>query len=306
MQPDDLQYVNLKPRISSFEEKGRGESPAFLNWFLENIFRLDPVDADDAICDKANDRGIDGIYVDHNQSEIVVLQSKLKQREATVGDATLRDLAGSISQLDTVESVQALIEGGGNAELKNVLNRNNIKGLVEKGYKVIGALVCNQPLDSNGTEFARQNPSIRIYDRMKIASEFIDIDSEGGIKGEVAFDASYVSPMEIQTSESTKTFILPIQASELVKMSGIDDGTLFSQNVRQSLGNTKVNKALQESVRNKDEHKNFPLYHNGINILCERAVLEDDKITVTNYVVVNGAQSISTFKKASRVRIHNQ
>jgi hypothetical protein len=299
MKPLDLQYANLKPRISSFEEKGRGESPAFLNWFLENIFRLDPVDADDAICDKANDRGIDGIYVDHNQSEIIVLQSKLKQREATVGDATLRDLAGSISQLNTVDSVQALIDGGGNAELKNVLSRNNIKGLVEKGYKVIGALICNQPLDANGAEFARQNPAIRIYDRTKIASEFIDIDSEGGIKGEVTFDASYVSPMEIQTSESTKTFILPIQASELMKMSGIDDGTLFSQNVRQSLGNTKVNKALQESVKNKDEHKNFPLYHNGINILCQHAVLENDKITVTNYVVVNGAQSISTFKKSA-------
>lgn len=81
-------------------------------------------------------------------------------------------------------------------------------------------------------------------------------------------------------------------------MEGIEDGTLFSQNVRQSLGNTKVNKSLSQSVADSTEHQNFPLYHNGVNILCERATLGDGVLEIENYVVVNGAQSISTFKKS--------
>ncbi len=68
--------------------------------------------------------------------------------------------------------------------------------------------------------------------------------------------------------------------------------------MRQSLGNTKVNKALKDSVSDRSEHQNFPLYHNGVTILCNKASRKEDKLVIENYVVVNGAQSISTFKKS--------
>ena len=187
MTPDELKYENLKGLLASFEEKGRGESVAFLNWFLENIFRLDSVDADDAICDRPNDRGIDGIFVDHTQEEVLVLQGKLRQRESSIGDAPLRELAGTITQLRNEDSVQALLDGGANEELKRVLERNNVKGVISKGYKVIGVFVCNQPLDANGREFLDQDESISAYDRNRIVSEYIDIEVEGGVSGNYIF-----------------------------------------------------------------------------------------------------------------------
>lgn len=305
MNADELKYGNLKAMLTRYEEKGRGESIAFLNWFLENIFRLESVEADDAICDRPNDRGIDGLFVDHTQETIYVLQGKIKQKDSTLGDASLRELAGTITQLNDEDSVQALLDGGANEELKRVLRRNNVKGLVNKGYKVQGLFVCNLPLDANGEEFLRQEESIVVYDRIKISKEFVDIEVEGGIEGSYEFDASYVEPIIVQTSDRAITYILPVQAIELAGMSGIDDGTLFSQNVRQSLGNTKVNKALMSSVIDPAEHDNFLLYHNGVNILCEDAKIEDERLKVKNYVVVNGAQSISTFKKASESLTEN-
>ncbi|WP_086930582.1 AIPR family protein [Agarilytica rhodophyticola] len=295
----ELEYVNLKKILISYEEKGRGESIAFLNWFLENIFRLDSVAADDAICDRANDRGIDGLVVEHTLKKVLVLQGKIKQKESSIGDASLRELAGTITQLSDVDSVQALIDGGANEELKKILKRSNVKDLISKGYKVEGVFISNQPLDKNGEEFVRQDSSITVYDRRAIVSKYIDIEAEGGIEGEHVFDTSYVTPIVLHTSDRATTYILPVKALELIGMQGIDDGTLFSQNVRQSLGNTKVNKALMESVNDKKEHENFTLYHNGINILCEKAELKGDSLNIANYVVVNGAQSISTFKKLS-------
>ena len=78
-------------------------------------------------------------------------------------------------------------------------------------------------------------------------------------------------------------------------MAGISDGRLFEQNVRLSLGNTKVNRSLRASIKKKSEHSNFPLYHNGINVLCEEITDEtDEKIIIRNYVVVNGAQSLTS------------
>ncbi|MEZ5590431.1 MAG: AIPR family protein [Gammaproteobacteria bacterium] len=305
MQVEDLKYINLKKLLAPYEEKGRGESIAFLNWFLENIFRLDGVDADDAICDRPNDRGVDGLFVDHTQEKIFVLQGKIKQKESSVGDASLRELAGTITQFDDEESVQALLDGGANEELKRILKRNNVKGLISKGYKVEGLFVSNQKLDANGEEFLRQGGSIEVYDRQRIVNEYIDIEVEGGVKEEYTFDASYVDPIVIRTSDRATTYILPIQALELIGMQGIDGGKLFAQNVRQSLGNTKVNKALMQSVNDKKEHENFTLYHNGVNILCEHAELINERLKIKNYVVVNGAQSISTFKKLSNSLTEN-
>ena len=299
MKPSDLSYERIKPVLRTYEDKGREESASFLNWVLENIFRLDPVAADDVICDRPNDRGIDGIYADHDQEEILVFQSKVRQRESSIGDLPLRELAGAISQLDDNASVQALLDGGGNQELKNVLVRNNIRGLVSQGYNVLGVFVSNQPLDANGLEFLNQDGNLRVYDRVRIASEYIDIESEGGITGVCTFDASYVEPMVIKTGDRATTYIFPVLASELVAMEGIDDGTLFSQNVRQSLGNTKVNRALKQSVLDDKQHQNFPLYHNGVTVLCSDAAYSNGILEISNYVVVNGAQSISTFKRVS-------
>ncbi len=217
MKPSDLEYANLKSLLAPYEEKGRGEAISFLNWFLENIFRLESVDADDAICDKPNDRGVDGIYVDHTQEEICVLQGKIRQRETSIGDNALRELAGTLTQFSSADSVQSLIDGGGNPELKKVLSRNNVKNLIEKGYKVVGVFVSNQPLDANGEEFLSQNDGIRVFGREKISSEFVDIDSSGGVEGKFEFDTTYVEPMIIHTGEKATAYILPVQANELVK-----------------------------------------------------------------------------------------
>jgi hypothetical protein len=297
MKPDELRYENLKSIINSFEDKGRAEGRSFLNWFLESIFRLDPIEADDSICDRPNDRGIDAIYVDENQSEIIVLQGKVRQKESSIGDGPLRELAGTITQIETVEAVDALLAGGGNDDLKNLLNRLRVRDLVANDYSVVGAFVSNQPLDANGREFLEQHGRIRVYDRYRIAAEFIDIDADGGVDDVFTFDTSYVDPLFLQTGTGVSSYILPVLAKELVEMSGIEDGTLFSQNVRQSLGNTKVNKAMRESVSDRSQHQFFPLYHNGVTILCRKATLSDDKLVIEKYVVVNGAQSISTFKK---------
>ena len=45
-------------------------------------------DAEDAVCDGPDDKGIDGIYVDENLERVDIFQSKLLQNSAkTIGDA---------------------------------------------------------------------------------------------------------------------------------------------------------------------------------------------------------------------------
>lgn len=120
------------------------------------------------------------------------------------------------------------------------------------------------------------------------------MDVDGGITDKFKFDVSDSEVIEYDAGgASARIFLAP--ALNLTKMEGISDGTLFEQNVRLSLGNTKVNKSIKSSIREKSEHGNFPLYHNGINVLCREILEEDDQfISVEDYVVVNGAQSLTS------------
>jgi hypothetical protein len=52
---------------------GRTEARAFLAWFLEHYYRLEETDAQDAVCDGPDDKGVDGIYVNTNLERIEIL-----------------------------------------------------------------------------------------------------------------------------------------------------------------------------------------------------------------------------------------
>jgi hypothetical protein len=298
MDAKDFEYANLKKLIASYEIKGRAESPAFLNWFLENVYRLDDVAAADAICDESNDKGIDGIYIDHNEEEIHLLQSKVRQNaNGTVGDVALKNLAGSLAQFQTPAAIENVLQGQASALLKKLIQKSDMKGLVDVGYEVKGIFVTNELLDKAADEYLKINTSLIVYDRERIASETIDIEKDGGISDKFSFDVSYVAPLEYKVGTEATAYIFPMAALDLVKLKGISDGTLFSQNVRFALGNTPVNKAIGKSIQSKAEHKYFPLFHNGIILLCGDAKLRDQSLEIEDYVVVNGAQSLSTLYK---------
>jgi hypothetical protein len=298
MDASALDYPILTETLKKYEEKERSVSANFLNWFLENIYRLDAVEADDAICDEYNDKGIDGVYVDHNSEEIHLFQAKISQKTGrTIGDTALKEFSGSLDQFITPEAIQKILEGNANADLKKSLIRNDIKSLIDKGYQLTGIFISNSQKDSNTIQYENINEKIRIFCAETIAENFIEFDADEGVTGSFDFDTSYAGVIDLTVDTQARIYLLPVKASELVQLEGISDGVLFSQNVRYSLGDTPVNKAISKSIADGAEHKQFCLYHNGITLICKNANFDTDseKLTVTDYVVVNGAQSLSTF-----------
>lgn len=301
MQAEQLSYDGVKKLIEPYIHKGRSESASFLNWFLENVYRLGDVEADDAICDQHNDKGIDGIFVDDTAQEIHFFQSKITQKDGrTIGDADLKAFIGALDQFRSSASIEKLLEGNANDDLKKIIRRERLTQLVEDGYRIRPVYVGNLTKDENTEEYLKHQPDFEIYDIPRIMLEHIDFESDEGVKGEFEFDISYAGCLEVQGEGDVTTFVFPAKSVELVKLDGIVDDSLFKQNVRLTLGNTAVNNGIAESIKDPSEHKNFPLYHNGITMLCDEAkIIEGDRLRVKDYVVVNGAQSISTFFKNS-------
>lgn len=289
---DKLNAVVLKP----YQKRAPEVSAQFLRWFLENIFRLDRQDADDACVDAKQDKGVDGLYVNDVTETVHLFQVKTRQKEkSTLGDTELKEFYGSLKQFRTKEAVEALLASDANDHLKSAIKRNKIIEKIESGYRIEGVFCTNIEANSDAIDYLSCVEDIVLYDAKKISSEFIEYAANEGINGEFKFTVSDTEVIKYQTSQSTSARIFLAEALQLTHLDGIQDGKLFERNVRLSLGNTKINKSLISSIRSKDEHKNFPLYHNGITIICEEFTEENsDILGIKNYVVVNGAQSLSS------------
>lgn len=290
----DITYPSLTSIIQPYTSPTRRDSSAFLLWFLENIYRLEQYDAEDSICDGSRDKGIDGIYVDHNSERIDVFQCEISQNSSkTIGDSGLREFSGSLAHFQTADTARRLAHQTINAELRSILERGNVSQRIQDGYEVRGVYVTNMIPDHNTREYLQNESKIHLYDRQEIINSYIPPGEPLVIETSMEFNITGLAFSQIDVG-GYLTVLASLRAVDLVKMKGIDSGTLFAWNVRQSLGRTKVNRDISDSIRNMDKHKHFLLYHNGLTILAKEMKLTSRKIAISGYTVVNGCQSLSS------------
>jgi hypothetical protein len=299
MNKTDLDYEKLVKLIRPFTIDDRTESAAFLRWFLAEIFRLDDTSADDAICDSKNDKGVDGVYVSAFDETVYVFQAKLTQNpKKTLGDTHLKEFSGTLDQFRSGDAVRELMEGTAHPRLKQLLTRTNAATAIDDGYNVTGVFISNISRDKNAEEYLSGHSLIRLYDADEIANEYVDMEADGGVAKKSVITAFEGQMITYKAGDQATLYQFIAEAADLVALGGIDDQSLFSQNVRLSLGNSKVNKDIAKSIGDKASHKRFPLFHNGITLLARKITPVDNGIEVEDYVVVNGAQSLSTLNAA--------
>lgn len=293
--PLNLQYAGVLELIEPYVANARTESRAFLAWYLENIYRLEPTEAQDAVTDGSDDKGIDGIYVNHASQTIDIFQSRLTQTERAVGSGLVTTLNGTLQQLAPEEAIDNLAATTRNVELANRIVDEGVAQLVRNGYIPRGIVVTNGTIDPSATDYIeRANANIVNYDRAKINATYVPAEHLPVPNTPVDFDITGYDVSEYSVA-GIRMIVAPISATELVKMDGIESGTLFDHNVRQGLGRTNVNKDIVKGIRNQSQHRNFLLYHNGATIVANKVTVTDDQLSLNGYVVVNGCQSLTAF-----------
>lgn len=290
----NLDYSSISNLIQRFLVKGRTESRAFLVWFLKNFYRLEDVDAYDAVCDGIDDKGIDGIYVDDNLEQIDVFQCKLVRRvDRKLGDSQLKEFVGTLAQFNSKSGIKHIVDTTGNIELKKLIESSEIENKIEKGYSIKGVFVTNAIRDSSADQYLSNQPNLTLYDNDELVATYVPSGRSGAISKPVVFDI-YGYDIASHKIGDIKLFLAPLSATQLVNLDGIENQELFAWNVRHSLGRTKVNREISKSIEQQSEHRNFLLFHNGLTILCKSIEADESKITVSGYSVVNGCQSLTT------------
>lgn len=290
----DVTYPNLLRLISKFIDPKRTESASFLIWYLDNYYRLDELEAIDSVCDNNNDKGIDGIYVNESEQTIDIFQAKISQKSnSSIGDKSLREFRGSLSQFKDIESLENLLATGGDTQIVGLINRLDLKNKLS-AYSIRGIFISNVDIDANGQAFLSTDDIMEFVGKTLLESSYIS-NQRQITKGIIArFDISGFSTTNYIVDQNVTATIAPIKASELVKLDGISDQSIYAFNVRGPLGNTGVNRDIVSSIKKPELHKKFPLFHNGINIIAEKIQSSEDSIEIETYYVVNGCQSLTT------------
>lgn len=290
----DFDYPKLLDALKIELTASRTESHAFLLWFLKNYYRLDEIEAADAVCDGFDDKGIDGVYVDENLECIDIFQCKLVKNPAkTLGDTQLKEFIGTLSQLQTEDQINALAASTSNVELRNVISSENVATKVAEGFSVRGVFLTNISADGNASIFLHDRDDCKLFDKGALVAGYINAGTSTPVGRKVEFDIFGHESSEHIIGDATVIFA-PLKASELVGLDGIANNQLFAWNVRGSLGRTKVNKDIGRSVDDAGEHRNFLMFHNGLTLLCNELERSGDKIEVSGYSVVNGCQSLTS------------
>jgi len=288
----NLDYPAILDLIKEYLVPKRTESASFLIWYLENYYRLDSLEAIDSVCDQRGDKGVDGIYVNDGDNTIDVFQCRISQKKtSTVGDTALKEFYGTLSQFDSQEAINNLIASGGDAEVVRLVKRLDLVNKIVT-HSVRGVFVCNIDIDSNGKSYLSEVPKITFIGKSELIAAYTSDIRILPTPTTAVFDVSGFDFSEYIVDKNTKAVIAPIKATELVRLQGIADQSLYAFNVRGPLGRTQVNRDIENSVKDPIKHKLFPLFHNGITIICNEVTTTSEKITIHNYFVVNGCQSI--------------
>lgn len=298
---DDL----LSTEVQGYKIGTRTTSAAMLAWFLQNVWRLEPEDIDDAICDGGGDKGIDALIVDDDLNEITIFQGKWRQNavKSTQGDKDLKNLVGVADWFDSPQSVSALLASKPNQELINLIVRQEVAEKVAAGnYTTRLVMVTNADLDAAGQDYVDGRhgsvPTLEAWDRSKLTAVAVRTERPALRMATITLEASG-APIELVLTPTERMAIGVISAKELLKLPGIDDLTLFSRNVRLFAGRTRINKELKKTVRTLDEHRLFPAFHNGLTLLTDQFTISESRIKMKHVGVVNGCQSLITLYENS-------
>lgn len=295
--PPDPDFELLEREIEPFHVGNRTLSAALLAWFLETVWRIEPEAVVDSICDGTGDKGIDGIVVDEELSEIAVFQTKHRDNaRVTQGDADLRTFKGVDVYFQDPASVDNLMRSGPNAELQNLITRLGIRERIEEGFHLTRLVfVTNALLDVAGSDYVRTvedaDLPLEVWDRSRLAPVAARTASPDLLAGSVNLKLS-TSPVIHDLGGGTRLAVGLVPAPELVRLPGIGDLSIFDRNVRLGVGKTRINRELAKTISDSEEHTLFPAYHNGLTLLTHEFQTSGKKLKLDGVSVVNGCQSL--------------
>ncbi|MER7208868.1 AIPR family protein [Streptosporangium sp. NPDC020072] len=298
--------------MEDFLKKDAGErESAFLSRGLAALFARDVTGCDNAaaaacVVDGRDDYGIDAVAIMDGAPQIWLIQAKWSNKgTAGFGVGEALKLVNGLKridqrQYDRLNDRFSALADRVNAVLENARARITLLVVtMGPGELSAEAVECFEDAKSEFNSLG----AMLDYEVRNAADAWQIVRNE--LTDQVTLQAKMASWLRVQAP--FEAYQGNVSADEVAQWFGDHHGRLFEQNIRKSLGLTKVN---NEIVRTLTENPDaFWYFNNGITVLCDTIEAtpfsrSDPRgpvtLKLTNASVVNGAQTVAAAYEASR------
>lgn len=263
----------------------------FLLWVLNTIFgkvetELDgDFDREDVvILDGKDDGGIDACFIEGN--ELYIIQTKYNSSHSP------ESVSHFIEQMKRL-----LIENkGASARVNDVLERSIEKDITKiKLFYITNGVerLENTNPDFKDSMFYIEYNALGMHNIVEYISErYAPIPHQIQKKFDIIAEKSFVN-------RENNTIVAEVSIKEIAKLVWKGKDYLYHSNIRNHLGNNKVNKRIQKTI--KETPKDFWFYNNGVTIVCNSFDIDSHfyrnggaKVTIDTPQIVNGCQTTKT------------
>lgn len=260
-------------------------------------------DAVDCLVDGFRDEGIDAIAVAESGTRVWLIQSKWSDKgNASFGKGDALKFGHGLELLDS----EKFSYFNSRVQARADLIRSAWYGATQATLVV--ATMGNAPLSTEVTtyfEYLRgkydAEPNFLDYEAWN-SRRIMQIVREDNAPPSIEIAAPFDQWMHL--AEPFEAYQGRVSASDVSAWYEAYGDLLFEQNIRKSLGLTRVNQALIETL--KTNPQDFWYFNNGITVLCQstvrrgfsRAAYGPIEVTMTGASVVNGAQTVTAIHTA--------
>jgi urease gamma subunit len=305
---------DLKDRHPSLKD-----DELFALWFLLAFVTDDEKQARSALTGASGDKGVDALLIDDKAKQVVVVQSKFRQKlgKGGEGHAALMSFAALARKLTGDDADFRVLLQQANSSLAYVAPIAR-KQLTKSGYSLQLYYVTtggvSKALVTQARDSVRGGPvkaSLEVLDGHKVLlllSDYLDgvappvpsldieVESGDGVQVGAPFE-------RFDSKAGIDTWILSVRGSTIGELYERAGARLFARNVRGYLGgDTQINRGMSETIAATPGL--FWYYNNGVTIICDDVaeVKREGKkvLTVTNPQVINGQQTTRTLHAAGK------
>ncbi len=279
-------------------------SAAFVALAIQQLLDLEIEEALDTLTDGADDFGVDAIHVSDvhdNECVVTMVQGKYAKNldaQSMIDESTAQKMTRAVGVLfdprkpiavnrrleERVEAIRSLVMDGIIPKVRAVF-ASNVQGLgphaqaeVDRAKVDFGQQVQFETLNHN--------------DLVRIMSAIEKVDDRLQLHGKaIVEDFNY-----------RRVLVGKVAVKELARLFDQHGDKLLERNIRRFLGESRINRAIADTLRSPDEQANFYFYNNGITILCSKfdynALANGDwQVHIKDMQVINGGQTCRTVQQ---------
>jgi hypothetical protein len=275
---------------------------AFGPWSLMLLENIPLEDAVESFVDGGGDKGLDVIYVPDEPGPLVILQSK-----------RYRNTGRNLSKNDIVlalNGVRWLINGDISDPTVNPSFRAKAsefrEALTSYFPRVDIYLVTTGqgPAEDGISEIdlfldEANSPSEPVFSVMSIDVNELLARFRRSLQkttpNEIILEFSKPRPFEHDTGR-LRAIVGSVSAKVIAELFDKHGNAIFEANVRNYLGNVRINRQIEGTAIDADQAESFWFYNNGLSMICSqlsfRSQTETSRVRLVNAQIVNGCQTV--------------